>query len=182
MLLGDFAMWKDVAISGIWSPRFWIWFFMSLFCDSLSPSLVFWSAGRGFCCVFQLIFITGTHKNSTAFSATIYYQPEEQWSIPGLQEAKPHGMHTAVQNLHIADANPSTAPPGLGQTCEGNLPLFWLNPGYRQSCWELLEMPLSSLKYSPPLLDCGPYMTSPHQQHWLDLHLKQKPGSPRRLK
>lgn len=53
-LLGDSAIWKDEAISGIWWPRFWLWLFTSLFCDCLSPSLVFWSAGRGggVCCGF----------------------------------------------------------------------------------------------------------------------------------
>lgn len=38
------------------------------------------------------------------------------------------------------------------------------------------------LKIFPTSLDSGPCMTSPHRQHQPDLHLKQKPGSPRRLK
>lgn len=65
-LLGDFAMWKDVVISGIWWPRFWIWFFMSLFCFSL-PLLLSGQQDGGFVVLFfQLIFITGTHKTAQA--------------------------------------------------------------------------------------------------------------------
>lgn len=38
------------------------------------------------------------------------------------------------------------------------------------------------LKVFPTSLDSSPCTTSPHRQHQPDLHLKQKPGSPRRLK
>lgn len=58
----------------------------------------------------------------------------------GLQEVKPpwHArccLTQTVQKLYIADANPSVAPPWHRQACKWNLPLFWLNSRYRQSCW-----------------------------------------------
>lgn len=156
---------------------------MSLFCDSLPPSLAFWSAGWGFCCAFffQLIFITGTHKTAQAslppFIITLHRNsgvPQSCRKPSPMANTQLHKTFTLLMQIPHCTSD-------LGRPARETCHSSGLMQG-TQSSWELLEMPFSSLKHSLPLLGCGPCMTSPHLQHWLNWHFKQKAGSPRRLK
>lgn len=130
---------------------------------------------------FQLIFITRTHKTAQAPLPPFVISQGNSGVSQGCRKPRPMASTQQCKTFTLLMQIPALHL-WLGQSCKGNLPPSWLNPGYTQSCWELLEMPFSSLKHSLPLLGCGPCMTSPHWQHWLDWHFKQKAGSPRRLK
>lgn len=123
------------------------------------PHLLSGQQDGGFAVLFfQLTFITGTHKTALASLPPFIISHKNRGVSQGWRKPNPTQLYKTftmlmqIPLLHL----------WLGQTWKRNLPLFCLNPGHRQTCWELPEMPFSSLKYSLPLLGCGPCMTSPH--------------------